>query len=451
MASEVLPMSQLPMRASPQQSQSPFNNGERVLKPGQKNRPSLDCMKMLEPGRKKLSSVETQRVVAALDETIKKLELVSLFQYAIENLERYSIVFGSELTGALREHHRLQVNMQRQLSHSSKELMEEKGQQGSLWGKTNMADTAHMNFTTLRQGVQSSVRNVLRLFLANPTASKALRSEGQVRDQASQKLIQSLSELRGFLFEMLLTSPLEQKERIHFLQEITLRDHKNREALSALEEELNAAILDRDTEIAKENEVIRQLKISIHQLEKNSESQAKRTLQEAEKQQKSDRRASEGKCAKLQQDLQQLRSQLTSAIAENREVELSLRKKKYKVETEIENWIQKYDADMGEKQTELEEIEAVYEEEKAQLAELKEKLSVFEVEYVQIMEERHQAQLKKEAEEKELARRNQAAAIIQAHWKGYQVRKAMKSKKKKKKKGKGKGASGKGKGKKGKK
>ncbi|KAM5193280.1 dynein regulatory complex protein 10 [Mantella aurantiaca] len=450
MASEVLPVSQVLMLASPQQSQSPVDTGERVFKPVQKNQPSLDSMKMLEPGRKKLSSVETQRVVAVLDETIKKLELVSLFQHAIENLERYSIVFGFELTGALREHQRLQYNMQRHLSNLNKEAMDE-NEQGLLLGKTSMEDTAHMNFTMIRQGVQSSERNILRLFLVNPTASKALRAEGHVRDQDFQKLIQSLSELRGFLYEMLLTSPLEQKERIHFLKEITLRDHKNREALSALEEELNAAILDRDTEISKKNEVIRQLKMSLHQLEKISESQVRRTVQEAEKQQKSDLRASEGKRAKLHQDLQQLRSQLNGAIAENREVELSLRKKKYKVETEIENWIQKYDTDMGEKQTELEEIEAVYEEEKAQLAELKEKLAVFEVEYVQIMEEREQTRLKKEAAEKELANKNHAATIIQAHWKGYLVRTAMKSKKKKKKKGKGKGTSGKGKGKKGKK
>lgn len=100
-------------------------------------------------------------------------------------------------------------------------------------------------------------------------------------------------------------------------------------------------------------------------------------------------------------------------------------------------------------QAEIEEIEGLYEEEKAQLEELKEKLAVLEVEYVQIMEERRQAQLRKEEAEKELANMNRAAVIIQAHWKGYQVRKSMKSKKKKKKKGKGIG--GKGKGKKGKK
>ncbi|KAM9328899.1 dynein regulatory complex protein 10 [Gastrophryne carolinensis] len=448
MASEVLSVSHLPMLASPLPSLFLNENGGRILKPLQKIQPSNDNMKIFEPGRKKkLSSVEAQRVVSVLDETIKKLELVSLFQHAIENLERYSIIFGSELTGALKEHQRLQDNLQQKLISFNKGTSEEKERSESPQKIRNMAETMQTNLAALRQGVQSSVRNILRLFLANPTASKSLRSEGHIRDQSFQSLIQILSELRRFLFEMLLTSPLEQNERMLYLQEITHRDHKNRETLAALEAELNAAILDRDTEIGKKNEIIRQLKINIHQLEVFSENQVKRTMQEAESQQKSDRKVSEGKCGKLQQELQQLRSQLNGSIAENREIELSLRKKKYKVETEIENWIQTYDTDMGEKQVELEGLEVVYEEEKAHLAELKEKLAVLEVEYVQIVEERRQAQLKKEAAEKELASMNHAATIIQAHWKGYQVRQAMKSKKKKKK-GKGKGASSKGKGRK---
>ncbi|XP_077152662.1 dynein regulatory complex protein 10 [Ranitomeya variabilis] len=443
MASDVLSMPQTSALSSPQPLQSPSGGGLRLLKLSPiKTLPSIDSIKMLEPGRKKLTSIETQRVAAVLDETIRKLELVSLFQHAIENLDRYSVVFGSELTGALREHKRLQDNMQRRLQRVESEEDESIVQ----WSKPNTAEGADQHFGALHQGVQSSVRNTLRVFVTNPTACQALRSEGNVRDQASQTLIHFLSELRSFLFEKLLTSPLEQNERKHYLQEITLRDHKNRNIVTALEEELNAAILDRDTEISKKNEIIRQLKINLHQLEKFSENQVKRTMQEAEKQQKSDCRASEGKIAKLQQELQQLRSQLHGAIVENREVEMSLRKKKYKVETEIENWIQTYDGDMGEKQAELEEVEGMYEEEKAQLAELKEKLAVLEVEYVQIMEERRQAQLRKEEEERELANMNRAAVVIQAHWKGYQVRRSMKPKKKKKKKGK----STKGKAKKGK-
>ncbi|XP_063769375.1 dynein regulatory complex protein 10 [Pseudophryne corroboree] len=441
MASEVLPVAQSPMLSSP--SQSPVGSIGRLLKPNHsKMMLNIDSLKMLEPGRKKLTSVETQRVVAVLDETIKKLQLVSLFQHAFENLDRYSIVFGTELMGALREHQRLQDSMQRQLRLMNKESDECEEEDGSKWTRKNLAETLDVNLTAFGEGVRSSVRNTLRLFLTNPTACEALTSESHVRDAAAQKLLQFLSELRGCLFEMLLTSPLEHNEKMCYLQEISLRDNKNREYLATLEEELNAAILDRDTEIGKKNETIRQLKISLHQLEKLSESQVKRITQEAENQQKADQRALEGKSAKLQHELQQLRSHLNGTISEHREVELSLRKKKYKVETEIENWIQKYDADMGEKQAELEELEALYEEEKAHLAELKEKLATVEVEYAQIEEERRQAQLRKEAEEKEHANKVQAATIIQAHWRGYQVRKTTKSKKKKKK-GKGKGKKGK--------
>ncbi|MGH0183818.1 UNVERIFIED_CONTAM: hypothetical protein FKN15_012675 [Acipenser sinensis] len=129
----------------------------------------------------------------------------------------------------------------------------------------------------------------------------------------------------------------------------------------------------------------------------------------------------------------------------NKSLQLSALGRKYKVETEIENWIQKYDADMGEKQVELEQLHAVYTEEQGELKELEEHFAVLDQEYSQIMEERHLAREKKEQEERELVLMIRAATRIQALWKGYKVRKMMKSKKGKKGKGK------KGKGKKGKK
>jgi len=49
------------------------------------------------------------------------------------------------------------------------------------------------------------------------------------------------------------------------------------------------------------------------------------------------------------------------------------------VETEIENWLRKYDTDMGEKQDEYEEIDALYQVEKKQLVELEERFKILEV------------------------------------------------------------------------
>ncbi|KAK2504527.1 hypothetical protein MC885_007318 [Smutsia gigantea] len=100
----------------------------------------------------------------------------------------------------------------------------------------------------------------------------------------------------------------------------------------------------------KENSVIQELKNHLHQVLKFSENSLLRTKQEAKRQQKADFQASQARVAKIQQEVQLLRSQFHSLVMENWEAEQALRKKKYKVETEVENWIQKYDTEMGEKQ-----------------------------------------------------------------------------------------------------
>lgn len=83
-------------------------------------------------------------------------------------------------------------------------------------------------------------------------------------------------------------------------------------------------------------------------------------------------------------------------------------------------------------QDEYEQIDAVYTEEKKQLHELEERFKTLEEEYIAIMEERRIAREKREAAERELAIMVRAATTIQAFWRSFKVRKALKSKKKKK-------------------
>ncbi len=83
-------------------------------------------------------------------------------------------------------------------------------------------------------------------------------------------------------------------------------------------------------------------------------------------------------------------------------------------------------------QAKFEEIDEVYTEEKKQLNELEERFKTLEEEYNQIMEERRIARERQEAAERELAMAVGAATCIQAFWRSYKVRKALKSKKKKK-------------------
>ncbi|XP_050779794.1 dynein regulatory complex protein 10 isoform X1 [Gopherus flavomarginatus] len=428
MATKVATMLQLPYESTDSSSKSSVGHSQTPKKSAIKTSP----LKLLDPGRSKLTTVETKRIISVLDEAIFKVELISLISHITEFLDDLSTILGSELMGTLKEHERLSNNMEALLTQLQREGLKEEDGRGDLVGTEEQIRHLQLH----QQAVKSSIRNILRLFQADPLASQAVRDEAYARDLSFEIFIKGLSEFRGFLLEKLLTSPLEEQEKVQFMEEISLRDKKNTETIAALEAELATAIQSRDNEIMKMNAVIRDLKSHLLHLEKSSESHIQRTKQEAEKLQKGELRISQAKCAKIQQDIHQLRAQLNVLIIDNRDSELALRKKKYKVEMEIENWIQKYDADMGEKQTEFEEADAVYTEEKAQLAELKEKYAVLEQEYSQIKEERRRSQEKKERAERELAIMVRAATHIQAFWKGYLVRSLLKSKRKKKGKGK---------------
>ncbi|XP_067406395.1 dynein regulatory complex protein 10 [Emydura macquarii macquarii] len=429
MATEVANILQLPYEATDPNGKSSVGHSQTLKKSLIKASP----LKIFDPSRSKLTTVETKRIISVLDETITKIELISLVSHIVEFLDGLSTILGSELMVAFKEHERLSNNMEALLTQLEGEgPLKQKDGRGDLVGTEEQIRRLQLH----QQAVKSSIRNILRLFQADPLASQAVRDEAYARDLSSEMFIKGLSEFREFLFEKLLTSPLEEKEKIQFMEEISLRDKKNTETIAALEAELAAEIRSQDAEISKKNAAIRDLKSHLLHLEKFSESHIQRTKQEAEKLQKGELRVSQAKCAKIQQDIHQLRAQLSVLVMENRESELALRKKKYKVEMEIENWIQKYDADMEEKQTEYEEVDAVYTEEKAQLAELKEKYAVLEQEYSQIKEERKLSQEKKERAERELAIMVRAATHIQAFWKGYLVRSLLKSKRKKKGKGK---------------
>lgn len=86
--------------------------------------------------------------------------------------------------------------------------------------------------------------------------------------------------------------------------------------------------------------------------------------------------SSSGKKQKLSQELSQFRTQLSNMVNEHRDSEANLRRRKWKLETEVENWIHKYDSDMGERQMDFEEVDSVYTEERKQLVELEERFKV---------------------------------------------------------------------------
>jgi len=414
----------------------------------------IDPQRALEPARKKLSTVEAQRIMAVLCDSIRRTELLTALPYVLENIDRFSTMLGADLTSNLKEHNVLMSSFN-ELKDKARELMEQEqakaaetaevNETGSTRGSNqsrassvasgqpSQAEETIRNLNLVARQIQYSCKSILRAFSLNPAVlTSILKDHGKERSKESQEMIGELNELKEIVMNMLLTTPVEEQERKQYLMEISQRERYNAGIIEKLEVELNAAIDDKECEIRKKNDVIRRLQADLHQIEKFSDEHIRRTKSEAEKQEAADLKNSEGKRTKLTQEVSQLKTQLQNLVAEHRENEQALRKKKFKMETEVENWIQKYDRDMGERQTEYEEIDLIYTEEKKQLTELEERFKTLEEEYTAIMEERRIAREKQEEAERELQMCVKAATTIQAFWRSYKVRKALKGKKKKK-------------------
>lgn len=72
--------------------------------------------------------------------------------------------------------------------------------------------------------------------------------------------------------------------------------------------------------------MIEDLKTSMQDLTKDCKAGIQQIKQEGEKQQKEELQASQARCARLQQDIDQLGAQLSALILEHRASELALRK-----------------------------------------------------------------------------------------------------------------------------
>ena len=260
-----------------------------------------DPLKVLDPVRKKLTSVEAQRVIAVVDDSIKRLELVSLLPYIIENLNRFSVILGSDLVQVLEEHDRIQASYQKAVSKFSLEQRRtqsaspttsnvssrrssevsqaaSENQDGALREPVVLQESRASSASSklslsqkigrlsplqasddqavdlkvvygLSTHMKHSVKNILRLFASNPAAVNALKDLRNERSAEVNGMIDELVTLRAILFEKLLTTPSEEKERKQYLKKIVAREMKSSETGRKLQEELKRAIDDKENEV----------------------------------------------------------------------------------------------------------------------------------------------------------------------------------------------------------
>ena len=269
----------MPSTAS-SRSETPSRMQEKVY--SFKSREVADPLKVLEPERKKLTSLESQRIMAVLEDTIRRIEISTILPFVVESLDRFSIVLGAELKHLLREHDNLQGRYQKAVSQLHLEekrlasLQEKFAQQKrrketeffldddedrhssvdgedeitaidiTLAGSKIKKEVKTVNF--LREQLKESLRTLLRHFVRNPTALDALRNASKERSEEANEMLAQLDALKGTLFERLLRTPSELRERDSHLKFITERERKLSKQAKKLQGELSIATEDKENE-----------------------------------------------------------------------------------------------------------------------------------------------------------------------------------------------------------
>ena len=252
-----------------------------------KNRMKLDPLRALEPARKKLSTLEAQRIMAVLVDSIKRTEVMGIFPFVLNNIQRFNVMLGTDLVEMLTKHkvivgsfaelkarieELLHTDTDRKLdkrstsiddhsiednaSNASEEMrpyfrqaLHDAFPQMSNIQITAQAEAAMSNLMLVTKQLQSSCKNILRHLLRNPSIVAALLKD-QKPGEESEQLVARLNELRGILMGMLLTTPIEEQERSEYLKMVSQKEQHHATVIIKLEQELEAAQEDRDDEVS---------------------------------------------------------------------------------------------------------------------------------------------------------------------------------------------------------
>ena len=291
----------------------------------------------------RLQNVEAQRIMAILEETHSKLELLSRVPpLQLPDEGDLRLVLGPEVLQVLQE----QAMLEQQYEMVSAPQYEQR--QDGDGGAAALPD-----FETLDDELRHSTRVVCRMVREAPAIVERLHEFGGADaaavSEAMEKFLATFAELKSQTFAKLSTSVEEEKSKEDWFLEISAREEKAAQQQRQLQKEIKVEKQERERQVSAREETIRKLREELDAIQTGTRDEIKALEDETKKTEGDDKARFTTQEDALQEELAKLRTELAEKRQSHKESEEGLRRKKMKNEAEVQNWIAMYDRDMEDK------------------------------------------------------------------------------------------------------
>ncbi|CAF2080759.1 unnamed protein product [Rotaria magnacalcarata] len=214
----------------------------------------LDPMRLHEPARSKLSTVETQRIMVVFDDLVQKMELIEMLPVIVSHADLFKNIIDTETMNEIYRHEELKQAYETNSSiRTISNIIEKLPQLENYTRRFDKSLSYNANEKiAYHYYIQQSIRNVLRRLLQHNRfdAVKHILKNNNLLPPPKD-LMRVLKMLRDSAMERFLTTPLEEREKVDQMKNLSIRLSSNEAVIAKLEKELNDAVAERDAEVSQ--------------------------------------------------------------------------------------------------------------------------------------------------------------------------------------------------------
>ncbi|CAM9316669.1 unnamed protein product [Choristocarpus tenellus] len=318
----------------------------------------------------KLTSVEAQRVIAVMEDTLDKLNLMSYVPCTsrLDLLDKLAEAGANPIKSCLQAQWLMEQSAMKMgaMGPESRTRGSPTIERGSETGNRDI-----ISGDSLEQ-IYQSTRVLCRSLRKSTVAVEILLgfASQEPRPQSALQFNQYLSDLTGIMYHRLSTTVEEEAANKKLLHDLTECEKLAEDERDTLQQTLDATRTEKEREISALDATIKRLREELQEVTQTNAIEMESIKNKAGDAVAKAKKSHEEKVKVLIERVEYLTKDITEVSEAHRIEEADARKKKAKAEAELASIIAKYDRDMVDRTAAIRAIELKMDEERKDLAEL---------------------------------------------------------------------------------